>query len=92
MRINLYNAVDLAETVLITSAVGGIIAGSFGAVSKYALPRLGFDNVCGISIATISRHSITATKACFSVAAIIAFSAYAVLVCVPINCGGDDDW
>ena len=50
----------------------GTISAAAAAVSKYALPKLGYDVVCGISAHVISDYAFTATVACYSTAALAA--------------------
>lgn len=76
----------LPETALFTAAVaavsfvGGSIAETSGAISKYVLPKLGFHNVCGISVITISKHAFTASTACFSTFAFLTLALLAVSI------------
>lgn len=87
---SLLDIAQFTATVSLGSFIGGSIAGTVGVISKYVLPKLGFHNVCGILITTISRYAFTAAVVCFSTFAFLSLAMLAVAICMPpIRCGGD---
>lgn len=86
------NFQTVAEKVVMFGLVGslgtGILGGVVGAVSKFALPKLGFDSVCGVALTTVSRNAFKTAAVGCSIWALIATAIFLYLsCCVTISCG-----
>jgi hypothetical protein len=74
------------------SFVIGSVAALCGVISKYALPKLGYQTIGSISIATVSRNAFKTAAVCYSFSAVVMLAIFTLLACLPpIGCCGGND-
>lgn len=72
--------------------VVGTLSAAIYVVSKFALPKLGYDTIRNIPLTKVSREAFKVTVVCYAfIAAIVGIVTLAFVIINPkFGCGGDD--
>lgn len=71
-----------ATVVLWAASIAGPIAALSGVISRYVLPKLGFQTICGTSLTTVSRYAFTATRYSCGMVAFLTLAFFAAAMCM----------
>lgn len=92
-----FNKIDIVHigVVAVVSAGALFITGHCAAlasiIAAYALPKLGYEEIFGVSVIKISKYAMHTTYVCFAVTALITLAIASVLIYIgPVGCGGDE--